>query len=71
MKWGGVELRQAVNRDTGEHHHSLYLFPKAKVPQSKVLNSVAWISLPGCAMTILGLLQRAVVQGSGSFGIAN
>lgn len=37
----------------------------------KGLNSGAWISLPGCAMTTLRLvLQRAVVQGQAPFETA-
>lgn len=68
---GGAELRHARNRDTRERHHSPNLFPKAKVPQSKVLNSLAWMSLPVCAMTTPGLLQRTVVQGSDPFGAAH
>lgn len=70
LRWGGAELRQAGNRDAGRHHHGLNWFQKQS-------STVKGLQLRGmdltasCALTALGLLPRAVLQGPGSLQDCN
>lgn len=58
-----VEQRRSRDRpgtDTRANYHWLTLIPKAQIPRSKVFGSSA--DFTACAMSHLGLLQKAMGQ---------